>query len=88
MFLIKGFIMKDSNNENSRMGSDPSQRSDAPEQPQTDQKEQTPKEGEYRNVETSVNNPEYFGDDYESRQEDEIAEGNAATEDEGQTGKS
>ena len=29
-------------------------------------------EGDYRNVETSVNNPSYFDDDYEVRQENEI----------------
>jgi hypothetical protein len=31
------------------------------------------REGNYKNIETSVNNPAYFNDDYESRAEDEIA---------------
>lgn len=33
---------------------------------------QKPQEGDYRNVETSVNNPSYFDDDYETKQEDKI----------------
>ena len=45
-------------------------------------------EGSFRNVETSVNSRESFGDDYESQQEDEISREEAKTEKEGRTGKS
>lgn len=37
------------------------------------QQKQKPQEGDYRNVETSVNNPSYFDDDYETKQEDKIS---------------
>jgi len=39
-------------------------------------------EGEYKNIETSVNNRSYFGDDYEVEQEDEMSRNEANTEDE------
>ena len=46
------------------------------------QSKEEPKEGEYRNVETSVNNPSYFGDEYEAEQENEISREEARTENE------
>ena len=46
------------------------------------------KEGEYKNVETSVNNPSYFDDSYESEQEDEITMEEPKTENDGSVGKS
>ena len=39
-------------------------------------------EGQYKNIETSVNNRSYFGDDYEVEQEDEMSRNEANTEDE------
>jgi len=45
-------------------------------------------EGSYKNVETSVNSPESFGDDYESQAEDELTEEEPKTEKDGRTGKS
>jgi hypothetical protein len=45
------------------------------------------REGDYENVETSVNNPSYFNDDYESQQEDEITEEEPKTEKEQREGK-
>ena len=47
-----------------------------------DEQKQEPREGEYRNVETSVNNRSYFNDDYEVSQEEEISSEEANTEDE------
>jgi hypothetical protein len=46
------------------------------------------REGEYKNIETSVNNKEHFNDDYESSAEDELTREEPRTEKEGQTGKS
>ena len=46
------------------------------------------REGEYKNIETSVSNKESFNDDYESSAEDELTREEARTEKEGQTGKS
>lgn len=43
----------------------------APQDPDRDQS-RLPREGDYRNVETSVNDPSYYDDDYEVRQENEI----------------
>ena len=40
-----------------------------------------------KNIETPVNNPGYFDDDYESGVEDEISEDEAKTENEGSAGK-
>jgi hypothetical protein len=62
---------------------DPSQAGDA--QPQ---QEQTNHEGDFRNVETSVNSKKYFDDDFESQQEDQMSTEEADTEKEGRTGKS
>jgi hypothetical protein len=42
---------------------------------------------EYQNIETSVNNPNYFDEDYANDQEDQMASRDARTEDEGTTGK-
>jgi hypothetical protein len=50
--------------------------------PQVNQDQQQPKEGEYKNIETSVNNRSYFGDDYEVEQEAQIGQNEADTEDE------
>jgi len=46
-----------------------------------DQQNEEAKEGEYRNVETTVNSPSYFDDDYEVAQENEISRKEAETED-------
>lgn len=50
-------------------------------------KNQGAREGDYKNVETSVNSPSSFDDDYESKQEDEITREEAKTEKEGRVGK-
>jgi hypothetical protein len=39
-----------------------------------DVEHQGAKEGDYKNIETAVNNPSYFDDSYASQQADEIAE--------------
>ncbi|MFL5739011.1 MAG: hypothetical protein ACJ75B_02240 [Flavisolibacter sp.] len=44
-------------------------------------------EGKYKNIETSVNNPEYFSDEVESSMENEISEDEARTEKEGRSEK-
>lgn len=41
----------------------------------------------YKNIETSVNNPSCFNDDYESRAEDEIARQESMSEKKQRTGK-
>lgn len=46
------------------------------------------KEGEYKNVETSVNNPSNFDDSYESEKEDEITIEEPKTERDGSVEKS
>ena len=55
-------------------------RKHSPDEPQN-------RERDYKNIETSVNNPEYFDDSYESQQEDEISSEEPKTEDEGRVGK-
>ena len=60
--------------------SEGSQTSAAPQQ-QSD-KEQPLKEGEYKNIETSVNNRSYFGEDYAVEQEEAMGQEEADTEDE------
>jgi len=65
---------------------DPSQSNNSPEQSGT--VEESQQEGSFRNVETGVSNMEYFNDDFESQQEDEITKEEADTEKEGRTGKS
>lgn len=45
-------------------------------------------EGEYKNVETSVNNPSNFDDSYELEEEDEITMEEPKTEKDGSAGKS
>jgi hypothetical protein len=52
------------------------------------QQNEKPKEGEYRNIETSVNNPSYFDDDYEVKQENEISKEEARREKEIRAGRS
>lgn len=49
---------------------------------------QEAREGNYKNVQTSVNNPSSFDNRYQSKQEDKIADEEAKTEKEGRTGKS
>lgn len=66
--------------ENERNGAKP--------RPQTHQAEEGAREGDYRNVETSVNKKEDFDDAYESAAEDELTNEEPRTENEGQTGKS
>lgn len=46
------------------------------------------KEGEYKNVETSVNNPSNLDDSYESEKEDEITMEEPKTERDGSVEKS
>lgn len=50
-------------------------------------KHQGAREGEYKNIETSVNNPSSFDDSYASKQEDEIAREEVKTEKEQRSGK-
>lgn len=45
------------------------------------------KDGDYKNVETAVNNPDYFNDDDAVQREEQISEDNARSEDEGRNGK-
>jgi hypothetical protein len=54
------------------------------------QKQQTQEtgEGQFRNAETQANRAADFDDDFESSQENQIAEEESRTEKEGQTGKS
>ena len=54
-----------------------------PDKPQN----QGAREGHYNNVETPVNNPAYFNDDYESRAEDEIARQESKSEKEQRTNR-
>lgn len=42
------------------------------------------KAGDYKNIETAVNNPSYFDNDYAAHQEDKITEKEHRTEDENQ----
>jgi hypothetical protein len=60
----------------------PSEQGSPSSKPQQSQKRKEPKEGEYRNIETPVNNTSYFGDDFEVRQEEEIAREEVKSEDE------
>jgi hypothetical protein len=74
-------------------GSENKQRGTAPDPAEINrhnQKQQTQEvsEGQFRNAETKANSAADFDDDYENRQEDQMAEEEARTEDEGQTGKS
>lgn len=50
-------------------------------QPQRHEKQQ-PNEGDYRNIETAVNSPSQFNDDYAAKQDAAIAQKEADTEDE------
>jgi len=50
-------------------------------------KNQGAREGDYKNVETSVDNPSSFDDRYESKQEDEITMEEPKTEKEGRVRK-
>lgn len=45
-------------------------------------------QGDYKNIETAVNNPSYFDDDYAAKQEDEITEQEHKTQKEGRVGRS
>ena len=46
------------------------------------QQQEKPKEGDFRNIETAVDNPSNFDDDYAAEQEEKISEQEASTEDE------
>jgi hypothetical protein len=46
------------------------------------------KQGNYKNIETSVNNPSSFDDDYAAKEEDKITEREHKTEKEGRVGRS
>lgn len=53
--------------------------------------EQSPKgrgDEQYKNIETKVNNREYFGDEYETGQDDEISSNEAKTEKANRPGRS
>ncbi len=65
----------------------PSERDSGASTPQRkqDQQKSEPREGEYRNVETAVNNPSYFNDDYETEQEAQISREEARTKNENDT---
>jgi len=54
-----------------------------------DPQNQGAREGDFKNIETAVNNPSYFDDSYASQQADEIAEEKrkAKQEQEGQHGR-
>ena len=65
---------------------DPSQTAKGPETMQSDS--QNEEEGSFRDVQTSVNRNEDFGDDDESQQEDEIDHGEEKNESKSGTGKS
>lgn len=69
------FIQKEFMEENIRKGSN-------------DQQNQNAQQGQYKNIETSVNDPSSFDDSYESKKEDKISEDEAKTEREGRVGKS
>jgi|GEM_PF-6377690 len=56
-------------------------------QPSQDERQNGPGEGDYRNVETSVNSADSFGDDYEAEQEEEFTEEQVRNDDEGRDGK-
>jgi hypothetical protein len=60
--------------EKTGMPLDPSEGRNSSNAPQdlNDQQSRLPQEGDYRNVQLSVNNPSYFDDDYEVRQDNEI----------------
>jgi hypothetical protein len=63
----------------------PSENNDRQEKP-TEQNSGA-QEGSYRNVETSVNKPEDFDDDYEVAQEDDLTMEEPETEDDGRNDK-
>jgi hypothetical protein len=46
------------------------------------QQQEKPKEGDFRNIETTANNPSSFDDGYAVEQEEKISEHEASTEDE------
>jgi len=52
-----------------------------------DPRHQAAREGDYKNAETSVNNPSSFDDSYESKSEDEITREEPKTEKEQRAGK-
>lgn len=75
-------MSKDVSNKKRGTPANPSERGSDSANPQTkpDQGHREPKEGEYRNIETSVNNPSYFDDDYEVKQDNKIVEDEARRE--------
>ena len=80
--------MEKDRTEEKRSNSPESESNNGANRPQTGQQNSTPQEGDYRNVETAVNNKEYFGDEYEIEQEDELTMEEPKTEKAGKTGKS
>lgn len=75
-------MSKDLSNKKRGTPSNPSEGGAGSGNPQTppSHRNTEPKEGDYRNIETSVNNPSYFDDDYEVEQENKIAEDEAKRE--------
>lgn len=73
--------------ENRNQSSDPSDATGNSNIPRTGSREET-HEGEYRNIQTPVSNPEYFDDSLESQAEDEIAQNEPKKQKEGRTEKS
>ena len=75
-------MSKDVSNKKRGTPANPSEGGSGSGNPQTPpaQRSTEPKEGEYRNIETSVNNPSYFDDDYEVEQDNKIAEDESKSE--------
>ncbi len=75
-------MSKDVSNKKRGTPANPSERGGDSGHPQTPpgQRNTEPKEGEYRNIETSVNNSSYFDDDYEVEQDNKIAEDESKSE--------
>jgi len=76
--------MQTDKNNQQNAGNDPAQTN---RQPSQEERRNGPNEGDYRNVETSVNNPDSFGDDYEADQEEEFTEEQVRDDNEGRDGK-
>ena len=53
---------------------DPSESGDNPNNPQQSQRNEKPKEGDYRNVKSGVSNNEEFDDEYEIERENDLNE--------------
>ena len=83
-------MSKDVSSKKGGTPTNPSERGSDSANPQTkpDQRNTEPKEGEYRNIETSVNNPSYFDDEYEAQQDNQIVEDESKREKEGRIERS